>query len=297
MDGGVFVELVCGLPGSGKTSYCEGKRQFVDAYYGGDRKLVIVNLDPANDGQFPYPCDIDIGQLVQRDVVMAEEQLGPNGSYLFCIDYIAEHVDWFIAQLRAAIQQNAGTGLPVWFLIDCPGQVEFYVHSEGLATVVKALTKRLRATVTMTHLCDAVIATRDVPTYVSTCLLCLSCMVELELPHVNVFTKWDLVAGQDGGDDEERSNFLDTGAFLEDHFNRMWSHGRTIPAIGPAGMPGTAPPRRVAAGPERLRDMARSLMEVVDGYSLVGYERLDVQSEDLMRSVCDRVDMAAGHLR
>jgi hypothetical protein len=279
----LFVELVCGLPGSGKTTYCEGKRQFVETFHGGDRRVVLVNLDPANDGQFPYPCDIDVAQLIQRDVVMEAETLGPNGSYLFCIDYIAEHVDWLIGEIRGAVtvhSQSPIAAKPLWCLVDCPGQVEFYVHSEGLRGVVHALLKSLRATVVMTHLCDAVIATRDVPTYVSTCLLSLSCMVDLELPHVNVLTKWDCVVGEDG-DDEERAPYLDTANFLSDHFNRMWSR--------------QARERGTLINP-RLRKMANALMEVVDGYSLVGYECLDVQSETLMRSVCDRVDMAAGYI-
>lgn len=317
----MFVELVCGLPGSGKTTYCEGKRQFVDQFYGTDRDVVIINLDPANDGVFPYPCDIDVGQLVQREVVMEEEGLGPNGSYLFCIELMAARVDWLIGEMEAAqtrVQGHSnGNGRPLWFIVDCPGQVEFYVHSEGLRHIVHTLTKRFRASIVMTHLCDAVVATRDVPTYVSTCLLCLSCMVDLELPHVNVLTKWDRIVDEDG-DDEERSAFLETGNFLEDHFNRLWA-ASTAPAHASgnpyvqhaaaaakraatatseaAGDENEPSPSNTARGPKRLRAMAKALMSVVDGYGLVGFERLDVQSEPLMRSVCDRVDMAAGHLR
>ena len=42
----VFGQVVIGPPGSGKTTYCNGMRQFLT---GLGRKVAIVNLDPAND--------------------------------------------------------------------------------------------------------------------------------------------------------------------------------------------------------------------------------------------------------
>lgn len=312
-----YAELVCGPPGSGKTTYCEGKRQLMDAY-GDDRLLVHVNLDPANDGIFPYPCDVDICGLVEHHEVMAREQLGPNGSYLFCIDYLASNKTWLQQELTrsaenarratAAAAGGAAADRPVWFLIDCPGQVEFYVHSEGLSEIVRLLQKTMRMNVVMTHLCDATVATRDVPTYMSTCLLCLTAMVDLELPHINVLTKWDLL---DPEDDEDNAAFLETGAFLDEHFTRMWrrdetravrAERRSMARMGVQQRAATAASSREAEagasrGDERLKRMTRSLVEVIDGYNLVGYAPLNVQDEPMMRSLCDRIDMAAGLVR
>lgn len=309
----MFAELVCGPPGSGKTTYVEGKRQFLDAHSVMDPRIVVtVNLDPANDGVFPYPCDVDIGGLIEHAQVMQQEHLGPNGGYLFCVEYLSKHTDWLCREMEAAVLAkgrnavpDASRDLPVWFIIDCPGQVEFYIHSEGLAAVVKALHKVLRANVVMTHLCDGIIATRDVPTYVSTCLLCLTCMTDLELPHVNVLTKWDAV--QADNVDDEAESFLETGVFVDEHFTRLWKRdeNRATSALRrewtSRGMaaPAAAPTHTAEGNPSepRLKRLSRAVMEVVDGYGLVGFEALNVQSEEMMRSVCDRVDMAAGLIR
>ena len=202
----MFVELVCGPPGSGKTTYCEGKRQFLSVY-DPTRPVVLFNLDPANDSVFPYPCDVNITELIDHKAAMEEIHLGPNGTYLYCIDFIAENMDWVRDQLtkytEMRVQEvteelanqgggNGGASVRVpYVLIDCPGQVEFYLYSEPMSRLIKMLQKDLHSDVCVVHLADAAVATRDVPTYISTCLLSLSCMVDMELPHVNILTKWD----------------------------------------------------------------------------------------------------------
>lgn len=80
----MFGELVCGPPGSGKTTYCEGKRQFLSVY-DPTRPVTLLNLDPANEGVFPYPCDVDIREVVNYTAIMQDAKLGPNGAYLYCM--------------------------------------------------------------------------------------------------------------------------------------------------------------------------------------------------------------------
>ncbi|KAG2030510.1 CPSF A subunit region-domain-containing protein [Suillus americanus] len=64
-----FGEVVCGAPGSGKSTYCYGKHQLFTAL---NRPISIVNLDPAND-DFPYPCAIDIASLITlQDIALLE---------------------------------------------------------------------------------------------------------------------------------------------------------------------------------------------------------------------------------
>lgn len=70
-----FGQLVVGPPGSGKTTYCHGMKQFLQA---AGRKVAIVNLDPANDS-LPYDVAVDVADLVSLEEVMAELKLGPNG--------------------------------------------------------------------------------------------------------------------------------------------------------------------------------------------------------------------------
>jgi len=72
-----FGQLVIGAPGAGKTTYCEGMRQYLSAL---GRDVAIVNLDPANDNP-PYEAAIDLADLVSLEVVMEEMTLGPNGKF------------------------------------------------------------------------------------------------------------------------------------------------------------------------------------------------------------------------
>ena len=323
----MFAELVCGPPGSGKTTYCEGKRQFLQSYDPA-RPVIMMNLDPANDGAFPYPCDVDIRLLVDHSVVMEEEGLGPNGSYLFCLDLIGQRLDWleqeitkFVEMRMGEKEQQHGSHGKVkrapYLIIDCPGQVEFYLNTDSMHKFVTTLLQRKLhcASVCMVHLTDGVVATRDVPTYISTCLLSLTSMVDLELPHVNVLTKWDVVLENEGGSPDSEGfldveAFLDTPSFLDHHFARLWkkrgSHLGMVgglkersapPAEGTtAGTSPTATARSSSGASNTLLTMSKTIMEVVDGYGIVGFVPLDVQSQDMMLELVQRVDNALGNL-
>ena len=107
----LYGQLVFGPPGSGKTTYCNGMSQFM-AELG--RPVAIVNLDPAND-TIPYTPAIDIRSLVTLEQVMAVEELGPNGGFIYCMEYLEQNLDWLDTAL--------GRHPDAYFLFDCPGQV------------------------------------------------------------------------------------------------------------------------------------------------------------------------------
>lgn len=52
----LYGQLVIGPPGSGKTTYCHKINEF---YKELERKVAVVNLDPANE-QMEYNAQIDI---------------------------------------------------------------------------------------------------------------------------------------------------------------------------------------------------------------------------------------------
>lgn len=52
----LYGQLVIGPPGSGKTTYCHQINEF---YKELDRRVTVVNLDPANE-QMSYNASIDI---------------------------------------------------------------------------------------------------------------------------------------------------------------------------------------------------------------------------------------------
>lgn len=61
-----FGQVVVGPPGSGKTTYCLGMRQYLKAI---GRDAAVINLDPANHGEgLPYTPEVDIEELVSLEV-------------------------------------------------------------------------------------------------------------------------------------------------------------------------------------------------------------------------------------
>uniref|UniRef100_A0A803MYR1 GPN-loop GTPase 2 n=1 Tax=Chenopodium quinoa TaxID=63459 RepID=A0A803MYR1_CHEQI len=177
----VFGQVVIGPPGSGKTTYCNGMSQFLPQI---GRKVAIINLDPANDA-LPYDCAVNIEELVNLSDVMNEHSLGPNGGLVYCMDYLEKNVDWLESKLKPLLKDH-------YLLFDFPGQVElFFLHSSAKNFIMK-LVKKLNLRLTAVHLVDAHLCS-DAGKYISALLLSLSTMLHMELPHVNVFSKIDLI--------------------------------------------------------------------------------------------------------
>ncbi len=193
-----FGEIVCGSPGSGKSTYCYGKYQLLTAL---NRPISVVNLDPANE-HIPYPCAIDISALITLRDVMDEHGLGPNGGMLYCMEYLEENYDWLEERVKEL-------GPDAYILFDLPGQVELSTNHDSVKRIIQKLAKsgvrvspftvyfcdlpRGCAQLAAVHLCDAHYVT-DAAKYISVLLLSLRTMLHLELPHINVLSKVDLIA-------------------------------------------------------------------------------------------------------
>uniref|UniRef100_A0A6N2MP54 GPN-loop GTPase 2 n=1 Tax=Salix viminalis TaxID=40686 RepID=A0A6N2MP54_SALVM len=176
-----FGQVVIGPPGSGKTTYCNGMSQFLSLI---GRKVAVINLDPANDA-LPYDCAVNIEDLIKLSDVMNEHSLGPNGGLVYCMDYLEKNIDWLQSKLEPLCKDH-------YLLFDFPGQVElFFLHSNA-KNVIMELIKKLNLRLTVVHLVDAHLCS-DPGKYVSALLLSLSTMIHLELPHINVLSKIDLI--------------------------------------------------------------------------------------------------------
>ncbi|EKF38711.1 hypothetical protein MOQ_001079 [Trypanosoma cruzi marinkellei] len=325
----MFGELVCGPPGSGKTTYCEGKRQFLSVY-DPTRPVVLLNLDPANEDVFPYPCDVDIREIVSHACVMEEEGLGPNGSYVFCAAVMERNMEWITRKIEEAVERRMRdvvlAAVPIattssrllstrapYLIVDCPGQVEFYLGSYVMHTLFRVLTKELSCSLCTVHLVDAAVSTRDVATYVSSCLLSITTMIDHELPHVNVMSKWDTLSAEEA---EEGEAFLRASHFMAEDFDRLWKkqlrrrrreHRRA--QMYPTGSTDTSRVDSKLMEEDntdveaidlerdggRLYHYSKAVMDVVDGYGLVGYQPLDVQSQDMMLRLTQQIDEAIGN--
>lgn len=160
-------------------------------------KVCIINLDPANDS-LPYAADIDISELITLDDIMSTQELGPNGSLIYAMEYLERNLDWLIGRLS----EFSGTffmnltlidALDHYFIFDFPGQVELFTHTPSVKNIITSLCS-LDYRLVAVHLCDAHHCT-DPGKYISMCMLTLKAMINLEISFVGVLSKVDLIEG------------------------------------------------------------------------------------------------------
>ncbi|CAG9480542.1 XPA binding protein 1, putative [Plasmodium vivax] len=174
-----FGQLVIGPPGSGKSTYVAGVEHILRQI---NRKLVLINLDPFVENDV-YKADVNISDLVDIKKVFCDLGLGPNGTLIYCMEYLLINFDWLEEKLKEHKDH--------YLLIDTPGQVELYTHNDALRKIVEKMTK-MNCRLTSVHIVDSTLCS-DNYKYVSALLLSLCSQIHLELPHVNVFSKIDLL--------------------------------------------------------------------------------------------------------
>ncbi|KAK6939725.1 GPN-loop GTPase [Dillenia turbinata] len=290
----VYGQVVIGPPGSGKTTYCNGMSQFLSLI---GRKVAVINLDPANDA-LPYECAVNIEDLVKLSDVMNEHSLGPNGGdssfymcYYMCIINRFVIGDDELLKVKDDIQQVLFIAWitlrriligwsPNWsrllkanhyLLFDFPGQVElFFLHSNAKKVIMK-LIKKFDLRLTAVHLVDAHLCS-DPGKYVSALLLSLSTMLHLELPHVNVLSKIDLIESYgklpfnlDFYTDVQDLSYLQ---HVLDQDPRSAKYGK----------------------------LTKELCQVIEDYSLVNFTTLAIQDKESVGNLVKLIDKTNGYI-
>ncbi|ODN80079.1 cytoplasmic protein [Cryptococcus wingfieldii CBS 7118] len=258
-----FGQLVTGPPGAGKSTYCNGLHQFLSAL---GRPVHIINLDPAIPSP-PYPCSINITDLITLDSVMSEFSLGPNGAMLYCIEYLEANVDWLVERLDEVLREEGGNGYVVF---DTPGQAELWTNHDSLKNVVDKLVKmdyRLAAV----HLSDSHYIT-DASKFISVTLLALRAMLQMEMPHLNVLSKIDLLStyGELSFDLSYYTEVQDLSYLL----GSLDSDPRTA----------------------KYSKLNKAMVELVEGFSLVGFQTLAVEDKESMLNIVRTIDKMTGYI-
>lgn len=178
-----------------QSTYCSSIQR-----HAADEKRIInvVNLDPAAEN-FDYQPLIDIRDLIELDDAMADEELhyGPNGGLVFCIEYLLENQEWLKEQLCGSDGDDDGTTIDNdpdddYILFDMPGQIELYTHLNAGRQLAELLAS-WNFRVCSVFLIDSQFMI-DGAKFLSGTMAALSVMVNLELPHINVLSKMDLLS-------------------------------------------------------------------------------------------------------
>lgn len=144
-------------------------------------------------------------------------------------------------------------------ILDCPGQVELYSHLPVMHDIAKLLTL-WGFRVVSSYLLDSLFVLEPAK-FISGCLLSLSCMLQLELPHVNIVTKCDM------SDKTEVQRILDSESSWMINAMDVQSSGK-------------------------LKKLTEAFSTVVDDYMMVSFVMLDITDEESIELVLSHTDHA-----
>lgn len=243
-----YAQLVIGPAGSGKSTYCSSLYQHCETV---GRIIHIANLDPAAEN-FNYPVSMDIRELVSLHDVMTELGLGPSGALIYCMEELEDNLDdWLSEKLDDFMDDN-------YVVFDCPGQIELLSHVSVLRNFLDHL-KQKNFNICAVYLLDSQFIT-DVSKFISGCLSSLSAMVQLEVPHVNILTKMDLV-----------KNRQDVEDFLSPEPHTLLSQ------------------LNISMAPQ-FGKLNKALIDLVDDFSMLSFFPLDLRKESSIQSVLSQID-------
>ncbi|KAF8867008.1 hypothetical protein BDZ45DRAFT_794756 [Acephala macrosclerotiorum] len=265
-----FGCLVMGPAGAGKTTFCSA---LITHLRNNRRSCFYVNLDPAAE-EFVHEPDLDIKDLISLEDVMEEMGLGPNGGLIYCFEFLLENLDFISEALDPLTEEYL-------IIIDMPGQIELYTHIPILPALVKHLTRTgsLDINLCAAYLLEATFVVDRAKFFAGT-LSAMSAMIMLEVPHINILSKMDLVKGQIGK--RELKRFLDPDTtLLDDDPTEAEDDGSGATSDAGTLMKGTS-----------FKRLNKAVAGLIDSFSMVSYLRLDVQDEDSVGAILSYIDDA-----
>ncbi|KAK8901598.1 hypothetical protein QC760_010030 [Botrytis cinerea] len=203
---------------------------------------------------------------------MEEMGLGPNGGLIYCFEFLLENLDFLSEAIEPLTEEYL-------IIIDMPGQIELYTHIPILPALVKFLTKTgaLDINLCAAYLLEATFVVDRAKFFAGT-LSAMSAMIMLEVPHVNILSKMDLVKGQVAK--RELKRFLDPDTSLLDD-DQEEDDGE-----------GEAKDAQTLMKGNSFRRLNKAVAGLIDSFSMVSYLRLDVQSEDSVGGILSYIDDA-----
>ncbi|KAI9311000.1 GPN-loop GTPase [Dichotomocladium elegans] len=290
IDRGRHCQLVMGPAGSGKSTFCATMMTHCQTT---GRKVHLVNLDPAAE-HFEYEPTIDIRELITLEDVMEELDYGPNGGLIYCLEFLLNNIDW--------LEEEVGTYDDDYLIIDCPGQIELYTHFPIMRRICNALTQWNMRICGVYCLESQFI--EDKYKYFSGVMSAMSAMVNMEIPHINVMTKMDLVEGDYGNakaDDEEGEDEEDRKARRRRR-RRQMEKALTKREIDRYLDPdplliaeeASAQLSQSNASPMDMKFQAlnQAIVQLIDDYSMVSFIPLNITDEDSVEYVLSTIDNA-----
>lgn len=274
----VFGQLIIGAPGSGKTTYSKVLALYLREK---GRDVHLINLDPGNENSCEKDAknipesilpDIDIFELITLDDAMASNHLGPNGGLMFCIEFLEKNIEWLMNAIEAKVVANKDP----YLIIDCPGQIELYTHHNSIKNIFQHLTSKRCAKVDLRLACVNLIDSHycnEPGKYIAALLNCLSSMVHIELPFVNVLSKIDL------------SEKFGKIAFSLNYYTEVLDLNYLLDTIDDERQPFY----------RKYKQLTSAIASIIENYSLVTFVPLDINKQASLTQLIYAIDRANGY--
>ncbi|GMM37100.1 putative GTPase [Saccharomycopsis crataegensis] len=280
----IFGQVIIGPPGSGKSTYCYGLQQFFNSI---GRHSIIINLDLAND-KLKYDCALDLRDFITLEEIMSENSLGPNGGLIKAFETLTGVSDSGADKSDDGEEDNLFDVLlneitnivdksNAYVIFDTPGQSELFTSNFSLPNLFKELGKRSDLRLCCVNLMDSIYLTSP-SSYISILLTALRSMLLLNMPHVNVISKVDLLAN------------YDKLPFNLKYYLEVDNLEELIPLLEKE-----MSYSKNKLGTKNLLKITESIIDLVDDYKMVDFEVLCVEDTRSMINLVRRIDKANGY--
>jgi GTPase SAR1 family protein len=273
-----FGTMVMGPAGAGKSTFCAALITHLNL---NRRSSFYINLDPAAE-TFEHTPDLDIKELISLRDAMEEVELGPNGGLIYCFEFLMENLDWLTEAIDSLTEDYL-------IIFDMPGQIELYTHIPILPTLMRFLSQpgSLDVRMAAVYLLEATFVVDRAKFFAGT-LSAMSAMLMLEVPHINVLSKMDLVKNQVKKKDLKKFLTPDTGLLDEDPISQSG-----LAMTGESAEDDMAKPPddkgQVMKGAS-FRKLNRAVAGLIESFSMVNFLKLDVTDEDSVGAILSHID-------
>lgn len=218
---------------------------------------------------------------------MEEIEYGPNGGLIYCFEFLMENLDWLSEALEPITEEYL-------IIIDMPGQIELYTHIPIVPNLARFLSRpgSLDIRLCAAYLLESTFVLDRAKFFAGT-LSAMSAMLMLEVPHVNVLSKMDLIKGQVR--DRDLEEFLTPDAALLDTDPLERARVREVgqehndAEEAEMAMRGPAESRMVMRGAS-FRKLNRAVANMIDSFSMIRFLELDLTNEDSVETVLSHID-------
>lgn len=227
---------------------------------------------------------------------MEEMGLGPNGGLVYCFEFLLENLDFLSDALDGLTEEYL-------IILDMPGQIELYTHIPILPALVRFLGQSgaLDVRLCAAYLLEATFVV-DRAKFFSGTLSAMSAMMLLEVPHLNILSKMDLVKGQVRKRDIKRFLTPDATLLDDDPADLARSHvlgersaagereDQAMGGVEAEGEEGDPSKSSAVMGGQSFKRLNKAVAGLIETFSLVNYLKLDSSDEDSVAAILSYID-------